>query len=284
MVDYIVENGDLIVENMRFVYPPPKRVEAVKRVNFSIKQGEMVAIIGHNGSGKTTLSKLISGYLKPSEGTIKIGGVEVQKMHPRLRPTVVGYVFQNPDQQVFKDSVWEDILFGLQNLKTPPEEAEKIASEVMDRLALRKYADMHPFRLGKGDRQRVAFAGILVMGPKVLIVDEPTTGQDPEKAREVMRLMQDLNREKGMTVIIVTHAMELVAEFANRVIVMGGGEFLLDGTPREVFSQPETLAKTYVRPPQIARLGLSLDLKTLPMTVAEAVQLISERYEGVTAL
>jgi energy-coupling factor transport system ATP-binding protein len=283
MENPIVQSGDLIVENMRFVYPPPKKVEAIKRVDFTVRQGEMVAIVGHNGSGKSTLSKLISGYLKPTEGTIKIGGVEVHKMHPRLRPTVVGYVFQNPDHQVFKDSVWEDILFGLQNLQTPPEEAERTAKEVMDRLVLTKYADVHPFRLGKGDRQRVAFAGILVMGPKVLIVDEPTTGQDPEKAREVMRLMQELNQERGITVIIVTHAMDLVAEFSKRVIVMGGGEILLDDTPKQVFSQPETLAKTYIRPPQIARLGLRMNWKDLPMTVSEAVQILSKGVEGVSA-
>jgi energy-coupling factor transport system ATP-binding protein len=279
MENSILQDGDLVVANMRFVYPPPKKVEAIKRVDFTIHQGEMVAIIGHNGSGKTTLSKLISGYLKPTEGTIKIGGIEVTKIHPRMRPTVVGYVFQNPDQQVFKDSVLEDIMFGLLNLHTPPEEAEKTAMGIMDRLELTKYSDVHPFRLGKGDRQRVAFAGILVMGPKILIVDEPTTGQDPEKAREVMRLLRELNQERKITIIIVTHSMELVAEFSNRIIVMGSGEVLLDGTPKEVFNQPETLAKTFVRPPQIARLGLEMNWKVLPMTVAEAVQILTDSIQ-----
>ena len=277
MENPIIKDSDLVVTNMRFVYPPPKRVEAIKRVDFTIHQGEMVAIIGHNGSGKSTLSKLISGYLKPTEGSIKIGGIEVSKIHPRLRPTVVGYVFQNPDQQVFKDSVLEDIMFGLLNLHTSPEEAEKVAVGIMDRLELTKYSDVHPFRLGKGDRQRVAFAGILVMGPKILIVDEPTTGQDPERAREVMRSLRELNQERGITIIIVTHSMDLVAEFSNRIIVMGSGEILLDGTPKEVFSQPEILAKTFVRPPQIARLGLAMNWKELPMTVSEAVQILTDK-------
>ncbi len=283
MKEAIVQNGDLAVSNMRFVYPPPKKVEAIKRIDFRVRQGEMVAIIGHNGSGNSTLSKLISGYLQPTEGTITIGGAEVTKIHPRTRPTAVGYVFQNPDQQVFKDTVMEDIMFGPLNLGRPVEEAEKTAVEIMERLALTKYAHVHPFRLGKGDRQRVAFAGILVMNPKILIVDEPTTGQDPEKAREVMRLMRELNEERGITIIIVTHSMDLVAEFANRVMVMGGGEMLLDGTPKEVFSQPEILAKTYVHPPQIAQLGLRMNWKDLPMTVAEAVELIanSAEREGV---
>lgn len=277
MASHEVKNGDLIIDNLRFVYPPPKKVEAIKRLNLTVKEGEFVAIIGHNGSGKTTLSKLISGYLNPSEGSITIGGVEVKKIPPRVRPTIVGYVFQNPDQQVFKDTVWEDLRFGLENLQVPDEEADSRAKRVMDRLLLSKYADTHPFRLGKGDRQRVAFGGILVMNPKVLLVDEPTTGQDPEKAREIMRLLVELNQEQKVTIIVVTHAMDLVAEFCQRVVVMGTGEKLLDGHPREIFSQPEILAKTYVRPPQICRLGLALGVKPVPLTPGELVQALATR-------
>lgn len=267
-----VKNGDLEIKDLTFIYPPPKRLEVFTKLNLSVKEGEFVAVIGHNGSGKTTLSKLISGYLKPNSGTIKIGGAEVVDIPPRQRPTVVGYVFQNPDHQVFKDTVWEDIIFGLENLGLPETEITPRATEVMNRLLLTKHADTHPFRLGKGDRQRVAFGGILVMNPKVLLVDEPTTGQDPEKAREIMRLLVDLNRERKVTIIVVTHAMDLVAEFCQRVVVMGKGQILMDGHPRDIFSQPEVLAKTYVRPPQICRLGLGLGLTPLPLTVDELVQ------------
>ena len=265
-------NSDLVVENLRFIYPPPKEVEAVKRIDLEVKEGEFVAIIGHNGSGKTTLSKIISGFLNPTEGSVRIGGVEVRKIHPRTRPTVVGYVFQNPDHQVFKESVWEDVAFGLENLEYPPDEVERITLETLERLDLLKYEDVHPFRLGIGDRQRVAVAGILVMNPKVVLVDEPTTGQDPERAREIMRLMTELNRERGITIITVTHAMDLVVEFAQRVVAMGQGEILLDGTPREVYSQPEILARTFVSPPQIAMLGLELGLDPLPLDVNAAVE------------
>lgn len=275
-------NGDLVIDNLNFVYPPPKKVEAIKRLSLTVKEGEFVAIIGHNGSGKTTLSKLISGYLNPTEGSIKIGGAEVRGMHPRYRPTIVGYVFQNPDQQVFKDTVWDDVIFGPTNLNLPEDEITKVATEAIDRLALNKYQDVHPFRLGKGDRQRVAFAGILVMNPKVLIVDEPTTGQDPEKAREIMRLLMDLNKEKHITVIVVTHAMDLVAEFCRRVVVMGLGEILLDGTPRDIFSQPEVLAKTFIRPPQICRLGVELGIQPLPMTVDEVIEALTKEESVVS--
>ena len=269
--------NDLVVKDLRFIYPPPKRVEAIKKINLEINEGEFVAIIGHNGSGKTTLSKLISGFLEPSEGSVQIAGKEVKQIHPVVRPTVVGYVFQNPDHQVFKESVWEDVAFGLENLGLPQEEIERKTESVLERLDLIKHAGVHPFRLGKGDRQRVAVAGILVMNPRILLVDEPTTGQDPERARGIMRLMTELNKEEKITVITITHAMDLVVEFGERVIAMGQGEILLDGTPREVFSQPEILAQTFVSPPQIVRFGIAAGLDPLPLNVNEAaVQLISK--------
>jgi len=276
----IERSGDLVIENLRFVYPPPKEVEAIKNLNLKVDEGEFIAIIGHNGSGKSTLSKLISGYLTPTEGSVTIGGVPVTDINPRTRPEVVGYVFQNPDHQVFRDSVWEDVAFGLENLNYSPEDIESITNQSLERLDLTKQASVHPFRLGKGDRQRVAVAAILVMGPKLLIVDEPTTGQDPEKAREIMRLLVELNKERGVTIITVTHAMDLVAEFADRVVVMGQGEILLDGSAQEIFSQPEELAKTYIQPPQIARLGLALDIDPLPLTVPEIVDELSASLMG----
>jgi energy-coupling factor transporter ATP-binding protein EcfA2 len=271
--------NDLSVKDLRFIYPPPKRVEAIKKINLEIKEGEFAAIIGHNGSGKTTLSKLISGFLEPLEGTVQIGGKEVKDIHPVVRPTVVGYVFQNPDHQVFKESVWEDVAFGLENMGLPQDEIESKTASVLERLDLMKVAAIHPFRLGKGDRQRVAVAGILVMNPKVLLVDEPTTGQDPERARGIMRLMTELNQEEKITVITITHAMDLVVEFAERVIAMGQGEILLDGPPREVYSQPEILAKTFVSPPQIVRFGLELGLDPLPLNVDEAAAQLAAKYK-----
>jgi energy-coupling factor transport system ATP-binding protein len=214
---------------------------------------------------------LISGFLKPTEGSVRIGGADVHTIPVHTRPSIVGYVFQNPDHQIFKESVWEDVAFGLQNLHYPEDDIQHITRDTLERLELFKSYNVHPFRLGKGDRQRVAVAAIIVMNPKILIVDEPTTGQDPEKAREIMRLVTDLNQKNGVTVITITHAMDLVAEFARRVVVMGRGEILLDGTPHEIFSQPEELAKTYVQPPQIAQVGLALGLNPLPITVEELV-------------
>jgi len=276
-VNTISDNHDLVITNLHFVYPPPRRVEAIKRLDLKIKAGEFVAVIGHNGSGKTTLSKLISGYLEPSEGTITIGGVVVHKIPAHQRPMVVGYVFQNPDHQVFRDTVWEDVAFGLENIKIPEDEIQRVVRDTLEDLDLWHLRELHPFRIGKGDRQRVAVAGLLVMNPKILVVDEPTTGQDPERAREIMRLMTRLNEERGITIITITHAMDLVVEFVKRVIVMGQGEILLDEGVREAFSKPDILAKTYVQPPAVARVGLALGLNPLPLTVDEAVEQILRR-------
>ena len=274
-----VVGSDIQIKNLKFVYPPPRTVEAIKDLSIEIKAGELVAIIGHNGSGKTTLSKLISGFLEPSSGQVLIGGQEVQNIPPRIRPTVVGYVFQNPDHQVYKDTVWEDVAFGLENLGFEEDEIQQRVYEILTSLDLWHLREVHPFRIGKGDRQRVAVAGLLIMNPKILVVDEPTTGQDPERAREIMRLMVKLNRERGITVITITHAMDLVMEFVNRVVVMGQGEILLDGDMRTVFSQPEKLAQTFVQPPQLVRLGIELNMNPLPFTVDEAVNQILNKYK-----
>lgn len=274
-----VVGSDIQIKNLKFVYPPPRTVEAISDLSVEIKAGELVAIIGHNGSGKTTLSKLISGFLEPTSGEVLIGGQHVQNIPPHVRPTIVGYVFQNPDHQVFKDTVWEDVAFGLENLGYDEDEIQKRVYEILTSLDLWHLRELHPFRIGKGDRQRVAVAGLLIMNPKILVVDEPTTGQDPERAREIMRLMVKLNRERGITVLTITHAMDLVMEFVNRVVVMGQGQILLDGDMRSVFSQPEILAQTFVQPPQLVRLGIELGLNPLPFTVDEAVEQIVKKYQ-----
>lgn len=258
-----------------YTYPPPRRVQALKEVDLHIAAGDFAAIIGHNGSGKTTMAKCLSGYLQPTRGQVLVGGTDLSRLRGHERSRLVGYVFQNPDHQLFKESVWDDVCFGLYNLGLPKSEVEARAEAVLLRLELGDKAGVHPFRLAKGDRQRLAIASILVMEPPALIVDEPTTGQDPKKAREIMDLLVDVNRERGMTVVVVTHAMDLVAEYCNRTVVMGEGQILLDGHPREVFPQTDILEKTFVSPPPVVRLGMALGLAPLPLTVAEACQRIA---------
>jgi energy-coupling factor transporter ATP-binding protein EcfA2 len=266
----------VLVENVRLEYPPPRRIRALDGVSARFDVGAFVAIVGQNGSGKTSLARCISGFLKPTGGQVLIGGIDVQRLPPARRARHVGYVFQNPDHQLFKESVWDDVAFGLRNLRVPPAQIDERVESTLRRLDLWAQRDRHPFRLSKGDRQRLAIAAVIVMRPGVLIVDEPTTGQDPARSREIMDLLAELNRD-GMTVIVITHVMELVAEYARQMLVLHAGRLLVEGAPRDVFGQPELLAVSRVSPPPVARLALELGLQPLPITIAEVRDSVLQR-------
>jgi len=266
----------VVVDDVRLEYPPPRRIRALDGVSARLEAGAFVAIVGQNGSGKTSLARCISGFLHPSRGSVSINGRNVQQLHPATRARHVGYVFQNPDHQLFKESVWDDVAFGLRNLRVPAERLEEQVESTLRRLELWEQRDRHPFRLSKGDRQRLAIAAIIVLRPEVLIVDEPTTGQDPSRSREIMDLLAELN-EDGTTVIVITHVMELVAEYARQVLVLHNGRLLVEGTPRDVFARPDLLAVSRVSPPPVTRLALELGLEPLPITIAEARQAILQR-------
>lgn len=266
----------VLVDDVRLEYPPPRRIRALDGVSARLEAGAFVAIVGQNGSGKTSLARCISGYLRPSRGSVSINGRNVQHLRPATRARHVGYVFQNPDHQLFKESVWDDVAFGLRNLRVPAERLEIEVESMLRRLELWEQRDRHPFRLSKGDRQRLAIAAVIVLRPEVLIVDEPTTGQDPSRSREIMDLLAELN-EDGTTVIVITHVMELVAEYARQVLVLHNGRLLVEGTPRDVFARPDLLAVSRVSPPPVTRLALELGLEPLPITIAEARQAILQR-------
>ncbi len=264
------------IEHLQLEYPPPRRIRALDDVSIELARGTFAAIVGQNGSGKTSLARCVSGYVRPTRGRVLIDDQDVQRIHPATRARHVGYVFQNPDHQLFKESVWDEVAFGLRNLKARAADLEERVESTLRRLDLWQQRDRHPFRLSKGDRQRLAIAAIIVMRPHVLIVDEPTTGQDPSRSREIMDLLAELNME-GTTVVVITHVMELVAEYVHQVLVLHAGRLLLAGTPRDVFAQPETLAMTRISPPPITRLGLALGLEPLPITIAEARDAILHR-------
>ncbi len=266
----------VVVDDVRLEYPPPRHIRALDGVSTRLEAGAFVAIVGQNGSGKTSLARCISGYLRPSQGSVSINGRNVQHLHPATRARHVGYVFQNPDHQLFKESVWDDVAFGLRNLHVPAERLEEQVESMLRRLELWEQRDRHPFRLSKGDRQRLAIAAVIVLQPEVLIVDEPTTGQDPSRSREIMDLLAELNQD-GTTVIVITHVMELVAEYARQVLVLHNGRLLVEGTPRDVFARPDLLAVSRVSPPPVARLALELGLEPLPITIAEARRAILQR-------
>jgi energy-coupling factor transport system ATP-binding protein len=268
----------VLVEDVWLDYPPPRRIRALAGVSARLDVGAFVAIVGQNGSGKTSLARCISGFLRPSRGRVVLNGRDVRHIHPARRARHVGYVFQNPDHQLFKESVWDEVAFGLRNLRVPPDQLEEQVTATLRQLELWSQRDRHPFRLSKGDRQRLAIAAVIVLRPDVLIVDEPTTGQDPARSREIMDLLAELNAE-GTTVLVITHVMELVAEYARRVLVLHNGRLLLEGAPRDVFARPDLLAVTRVSPPPVTRLALELGLEPLPITVAEARREILKRRQ-----
>ncbi|TME20122.1 MAG: ABC transporter ATP-binding protein [Chloroflexi bacterium] len=259
------------VKSVLFTYPPPHETPAIRGVSFEVPRASLLAIVGQNGSGKTTLARCMSGYLKPTSGQIHVSGRDVHQITVRERAKLIGYVFQNPETQLFKNSALEDVVYGLRNLGARKDEADERARTSLTLLNLWDKRDVHPFRLSYGDKQRLAIATIAALEPSALIIDEPTTGQDHRQAHQTMRLLEKLRSELGVTVIVITHAMPLAAEYCDRIVVMCEGEILLDGPPRDVFAEEKTLAKTFVEPPPVTRLAIQLGLNPVPLTVAEAV-------------
>jgi energy-coupling factor transport system ATP-binding protein len=270
------------VNHLCFNYPNGPAV--LDNLNFEVRKGEFVALIGQNGAGKTTLLKQFNGLLKPSSGEVLIDLVNTKDATTGVLARKIGYLFQNPDHQIFLPTVAGEIGFGPGNLGlTKPEVARRVA-EAAERVGLTAYLTENPLFLSKGQRQRVAFASLLAMGPEVLVLDEPTTGQDYREGIEIMEMVRELH-QAGHTVIFVTHDMELVAQYAKRVIVLARGRILADDICRNVFYQPEILQATNLFPPQIARLVQQFDAAARPgqanaLTVAELYEQIRNRIGG----
>lgn len=270
------------VKNLWHIYQP-MGVIALQDINLTIKDGEFVAIIGQNGSGKTTLVKHFNGLLKPTKGQVLVDGIDTKNEKISTLAKKVGYVFQNPDHQIFAETVREEIEFGPKNLGLPNEEIKKIVEEVSKKVGLYEYLNEPPISLGKGQRQRLAVASILAMRPSILVVDEPTTGQDWKECLAIMDLLKELNNE-GKTIIIVTHNMRLVSLYAKRTIVMLRGKIILDGPTEEVFTNVEELEKAFIRPPPNYLFGIyiskHLGLKELRTDIKDISSAIIEKLKG----
>lgn len=247
---------------------------ALNGINLDIKKGDFVALIGQNGAGKTTLVKHLNGLLRPSSGSIMINGQDTGNLSIAVLSQKVGYVFQNPDHQIFMERVDKEVAFGPGNLGLSQQEISKRVDNAMERVGIVHIKEASPLSLSKGQRQRVALASVMAMEPEILILDEPTTGQDHRESTQIMELVVSLNK-KGHTVIFITHDMELVATYAKRVIVMGKGKILADGTPKEVLTCSNLLAETFLKPPQITMLAQSMSPHGLP----EDVVIIEELLE-----
>jgi energy-coupling factor transport system ATP-binding protein len=263
-----------LIEVSDLVFEYPDGTLALRNINLDIYANQFIAFIGQNGAGKTTLAKTLNGLLTPTQGSVKIDGSDTrEKGTTRKIVTKVGYVFQNPDHQLFNNTIYKEIAYGPQNVGAEEEEIKQRVEEAALVCGVEESLfDEHPFFLTKGLRQRVAIASILAMRPRTIIVDEPTTGQDLRQSLEVMNFLSSLWKEEGHTVIIITHEMPIVAQFAERVVVLAEGELLMDGSTREVFAEPELLAQTFVKPPQITRLAQALNGYGIPkdtLTVSE---------------
>ncbi|AQS58653.1 energy-coupling factor ABC transporter ATP-binding protein [Desulforamulus ferrireducens] len=230
----------------------------LKDIHLAIFPGEMVALVGQNGAGKTTLVKHLIGLLRPPVGKVKVGGLDVANSRISTLARQVGYVFQNPDHQIFHDTVQAEVAFGLHNLNLPREEIGQRVKAALSDVGLAHLAMANPQRLSRGQRQRVALASVLAMRTPVLVLDEPTTGQDYQERQQIMELVKQLNKA-GHTIIFITHDMSLVAHYASRVIVLCQGRIVLDGATREVFQQPQKLAESLLVPPQINILANQLN-------------------------
>ncbi|MGB9674232.1 MAG: energy-coupling factor ABC transporter ATP-binding protein [Anaerolineales bacterium] len=253
---------------------------ALSDINLEVYDGEFIAFIGQNGSGKTTLSKCLNGLFKPTKGDVIVDGLNSKTTPIVQMVRRVGYVFQNPDHQLFNSNCWDEIAYGPRNIGLPESEVKERVEEAAQVVGLDSgYFTEHPFFLSKGLRQRVAIASILALRPKIIIVDEPTTGQDARQSFEIMDFLKRLNEELGHTIIIITHDMPIVARYARRVIVMGSGKILADDQTRKIFSMSEVLAQTYLEPPQITQLAqrcVSLGFSPETLTVEEMVSQFHE--------
>lgn len=246
----------ILVEHLIHTYGKTagNQSEALNNISFSISSGEFVAVIGQNGAGKTTLVKHFNGLLRPTSGSVRIFGMDASRERVSTLAKKVGFVFQNPDHQIFKNTVLEEVAFGPANMGLAQQEVISRSEKALKAVGLLEYEHVSPQNLSKGQRQRVALASVLAMETEIIVLDEPTTGQDYRESLQIMDLAAELNKQ-GHTVIFITHDMSLVARYAKRALVLCEGKLLLDGPVSEIFQQKELLQKTFLTPPQIMELA-----------------------------
>ncbi len=246
-------------EQLEFVYEPEKGMRSVlQALDLEIEEGSFVAVLGHNGSGKSTLAKHMNAILLPTGGKVWVSGMDTaqEELLLQIRRTV-GMVFQNPDNQIVASVVEDDVAFGPENLGLPSEEIRLRVEDALQSVGMLEYREHAPHLLSGGQKQRIAIAGIIAMRPRCIVLDEPTAMLDPSGRREVLDTIHRLNRENGITVVLITHHMEECID-ADRLIVMSEGAVILDGTPRQVFPQVEKLLAADLSAPETTRLLYAL--------------------------
>ena len=271
--------------NLVFKYTVSENQEekiAINDVNLQITEGEFIAILGHNGSGKSTMAKHMNALLIPTDGKMLVNKMDTSDRNNlwNVRETA-GMVFQNPDNQLVATIVEEDVAFGPENLGVPPEEIRKRVDEALEKVGMSEYKKHAPHLLSGGQKQRIAIAGILAMQPKCIIFDEPTAMLDPSGRKEVLDTIIDLNRNYGITVILITHYMDEAAK-ADRIVVMDKGKLILDGKPRDVFSNVEKMKNIGLDVPQVTEL--SYELQKLGINIDTRILDVNEMVNAICQL
>ncbi len=261
------------VQDLVHVYPNGTR--ALDNVSITIGEHEKMAIIGQNGSGKTTLVKHFNGLLLPTQGIVHVQGADTRKTKTSILAKTVGYVFQNPNHQLFCVSVREELLFGLRNLRLPEDEIQRRIDQTIDMFRLQPYLEAHPYSLSLGVRKLVAIASIFAMGPRLMILDEPTTGQDYPSRKILSEAIANIY-STGKSIVFVSHDMGFVAEHADRAAVMSRAKIIFDGLPRDLFVRQEVLSDADLRPPFITQLAQKLADRGVDPGVMNVGEMITE--------
>ncbi|MBX3091932.1 MAG: ATP-binding cassette domain-containing protein [Cryobacterium sp.] len=272
-------------DNVTFGYSGTE-VHALESISLEIQPGEYVAILGLNGAGKTTLGLCVNGVIPIMlggnlEGTVTVDGLNVGDYPVREMAKIVGMVFDNPEFQMSQMSAGEEVALGLENAGIPYEEMKRIIPETLALVGLAGFEERSPLGLSGGQQQRLAIAAVLAMNPKILIMDEPTSNLDPIGKQEVFDMAAKLNRENGMTVLVIEHEVEVMAKYADRVIVMDGGRIVMNGTPQEIFGQVDALAELKLRVPESAEVASILKSRgmwngPIPITTEPAIAAVNE--------
>lgn len=268
----------LEVGNVKYTYSDG--TAALKEVDIAISKGQFTILLGPNGSGKTTLFKVITGLLPPLQGDIKIEGRLFKQYSKEELYRRIGYVFQDPNDQLFAPTVAEDVSFGPVNLGLSRAEVGNRVRDALEKVGIIQLSDRPIHYLSYGQKKRASIAGVLAMKPDIIILDEPTAGLDPAGVREIMKLLVRLNKEEGITILMATHDVDLVPLYADTIFVLYNGELILNGSPQEVFSKKETVRGAGLRLPRVAHLAEilikkdRLQVDELPLTIGEARRMV----------
>ena len=274
----------LLLKDLTYTYPDG--TGAISGINLGVAKAEFTGILGYNGSGKTTLLKIMDGLLKDFQGSVLLDGIDIRGLAPREIYRKMGIVFQNPNDQLFAPTVFEDVAFGPMNMGFTEKEVKERVTEALHSVEMEEYAKKSIHHLSFGQKKRICIAGLLSMGHEILLLDEPTAGLDPFGEYQMMDLLTRLNKERDVTIVMATHSVDLVPVFLDRLYILSKGRIVRGGTPEDVFTAPEDMNQVKLRMPHVAELIYRLKhednipFKKIPLTIGEARRELVDFFQG----